>query len=330
MTRFITLIFSLFIMLQASLAWAADPFTVVGLPVDATANSAIEAQTMAIQDGQVRAAKILLERLTLENERAAKPLPEMTPETVGRMIRALEINNEKRSANRYLGDISVAFNPREVQSYLRGLDLTLMSSQARSRLIVPIGSDSFAEGFAVNRFGHALTPLTPSGMVEVSTPDETRLQGLAAQYGTQQILLVEELGGRGVSATVTDMALDAGTKRSFTVTGASSSADLADKIVARLERDWKAASTTSAQADVTSVVSVLYDNHAEWLRLQQAINTAAQIKDARLDALSKDGALMTVTYGGDMSKLQTELRYKGVDVRDDPKLGLVFARTGRF
>ena len=39
---------------------------------------------------------------------------------------------------------------------------------------------------------------------------------------------------------------------------------------------------------------------------------------------------MTVTYGGDINRLKNELSFKGVDVRNDPKLGVIFGRTGRF
>lgn len=309
---------------MASLAHAADPFTVVGVPVDATADTVIAAQTEAIQDGQLRAAKIMLERLTLDSERAVKPLPEMDAEMVGKLIRALEINNERRSANRYLGDVSVAFNPREVQSFLQDRGLTMMSSQARERLIVPVGSKAFTIALANAKYAHALTPLKPSGLSEISTPDSARLEAIAAQFGTQQILLVEELSAS--SAQVTDIALDTGFRNAFTVVGS----DIGDAVIERLESEWKAANVTTSTADVTSVVSILYESHSEWQRLQRAINTSSQIKDARLDGISKDGALMTVTYGGDMSRLTSELRGKGVDVRQDPDIGLVFARAGRF
>ena len=77
-------------------------------------------------------------------------------------------------------------------------------------------------------------------------------------------------------------------------------------------------------------MSVLYQSHNEWLNHKEAINGSAQIQDARLDALSKDGALMTITYGGDINRLRNELSFKGVDVRNDPGLGVVLARTGRY
>ena len=70
---------------------------------------------------------------------------------------------------------------------------------------------------------------------------------------------------------------------------------------------------------MTSSVSVLYNTHADWIALQDAINTAAQIKGARLDALSKDGALMTISFGGDINRLANELRFKGVRVEQDPR-----------
>lgn len=344
MTRFI-LIFLSMLVFAASRAFAADPFTVSGVSVDATARTAIEAQTLAIQDGQLRAAQNLLIRLTLESERMAKPLPELTPENVGKMIRAMEVNNEKRSANRYLGDIAVAFNPREVQSFLRANELTLVNSQSRERLVLVIGEPgglrgslgglergSLGAALASPRFTHALTPLKSAEAADAMAIENNRsedaLKMLGQDYGVDQILLVEAQGSSG--AQVTDIALDSGLRSEFYVASNGSQNALAAKIVERLENDWKAASAVVASEVVTTTISVLFDSQSEWQRLQQAINTSAQIQDARLDALSKDGALMSVTYGGDMNRLRNELAFKGVDVRNDPELGLVFARTGRF
>ena len=328
--------------LHASLAFAADPFTVKGVPVDASASNAIEAQTLASQDGQLRAAQLLLERVTLETERLARPLPELTPDNVQRMIRAISVDNERRSANRYLGDLSVAFNPREVQSFLRANQLTLISSQARPRLIVPvaiIGDDiagSAAQGlvdaFQMGGFEHALTPILAVAEIQAIAPDEGSLAALASQYGANQVLLVEaSTTGLDFTANMTDITLNTGQSRVSSVTGVLSVQDLAGQIIGQLENDWKAASVTLASEATTSPVTVLYSSHGEWQTLQNAINTSAQIQDARLDALSKDGALMTMTFGN-LDRLRTELQFKGVDVRQDPELGLVFAgvNSGRF
>lgn len=331
MTRLFALIFA-FLFMALSRAFAADPFTVGGISVDATAATAIEAQTLAIQDGQLKAATALIERMTLESERAAKPVPALTPEIVGRMIRALEVGQERRSANRYLGKITVAFNPSQVQSFLQANELTMVSSQASERLVLVRetglrGSGGLQSIFSDPRLSHALTPLQMASAEDVqflsASPSDDELKALAAKYNLNQLLIVESNG------TVTDVSVDTGGRQSFYIQPGfdETDASFADRIVARLESDWKQASAVVAGEVVTSSVSVLYNTHADWIALQDAINTAAQIKGARLDALSRDGALMTISYGGDIERLANELRFKGVRVEQDPRLGLVFKRS---
>jgi len=131
-----TTLFGFLFFMVTSVAHAADPFTVSGIAVDATGQTPIEAQTLAIRDGQARAANILLERLTVESERLTKGTVPVSEDNAAKMIRAMEIDNEKRSSTRYLGDITVAFNPSAMQAYLRQSGLTMISSQSRDRLVL--------------------------------------------------------------------------------------------------------------------------------------------------------------------------------------------------
>ncbi|RZV39967.1 MAG: hypothetical protein EX271_10405, partial [Acidimicrobiales bacterium] len=119
-------------------AFAGDPYTVANVPVDATADNALAAQTEAISEGQMVAANILIDRMSLARDRAAKGFRGVSQEDGAKMIRALEIANEKRSADRYLGDITVAFNRSAVAQYMRAMGLTLISTQSRKRLVIPI------------------------------------------------------------------------------------------------------------------------------------------------------------------------------------------------
>jgi len=334
--------------LIAGIAVAADPFTVIGIPVDATGETPIEAQTLAIQDGQARAAQAIIERLTLQSERAVRPIPPIEVDIAAKMIRALEIANEKRSNNRYLGDITVAFNPSEVQSFLKANGLNMVSTQARTRLVLPVldtqslwDINPWAMVWQDGRYSHALTPImaVPLGQgddtiissVQANAFDANALKRLGARFGVDQILLVRSSEQTGlVRAEVTDIALDTGQRRNLGQVTGTDFQDLANQIVGTLESDWKQASASTTENAVSMAVSVLYDSHSEWLRLKDSINGSAQIQDARLDALSKDGALMTITYGGDIGRLRNELAFKGVDVRNEPGLGVVLARTGRF
>jgi hypothetical protein len=347
MKKYLSLLFTLFSLIFATTA-TADPFTVAGVPVDASGENAIAAQTQAITEGQRYATEILINRLTLGSERSSKGQPALDPQTIARMIRALEIANEKRSANRYLGDITVAFNPSQVQSFLRGQGFTMVSTESRPRLVLPVleGSplwraNEWQSVWQGDTYAHSLTPSRGINLANGSEALISSAQALSANmdslrrvgqaYGVDQVLVAKAVPSlSGVSVTLTDVALDSGTKRNLgTVTG-TDFPSAARAAVQSLENEWKSASVSNAKNAVSMTVTVLYQSHEEWLRLQDAINGSAQIQDARLDALSKDGALMTLTYGGDMSRLGNELGFKGVSIKRDPNLGVILARTGRI
>ncbi|MGB0906504.1 MAG: DUF2066 domain-containing protein [Maricaulaceae bacterium] len=341
--RSVFLFLSLFLM--GGLAHAADQFTVSGVRVDAQAETAIQAQIAATEQGQVTAAQILIERLTLESERVSKNLPPIDIDVARKLIRGQQIGNEKRSANRYLGDITVAFNPSRVQSYLRENGLNMITTQARPRLVLPIlnGQSPFADtawarSWTSGGHGHALTPIitdtarrgsrTVITAGAASRGDMDALKRAGQHFNVEQILVAEASGGRGqVTVSVSDYAIDTGERRDLGTVRASSYAEAAAKIVNRLEADWKQASVSLAATAQSMTVSVLYDNLSDWQSLQSVINGSAQIRGARLDALSKDGAMMTLTYGGDMDRLQNELAYKGVKLGVHPKIGTYLARS---
>lgn len=332
----------------ATLALAADPFTVAGVPVDAQGDNAIAAQTTAISEGQALAADILINRLTLRSERATKRLAPLEPEAVAKMIRALEIANEKRSGNRYLGDITVAFNPSQVQQVLRDRGLNMISTQSRGRLVLPVlgnsplwSNNQWSAAWRNTAFGHSLTPvrgITPgegnASIVSASDAMSVNIDALrraGQRYGVDQVLIaVATPGAGGVDVRLTDVALDTGQKRDIGRVSARDYNQAAWAAIEALEENWKTASVSLAENAETMTVSVLYRSHNDWLTLQEAINGSAQIQDARLDALSKDGALMTLTFGGDMDRLRGELGFKGVTVRSVPNLGVVLTRTGRY
>ncbi|WP_026940598.1 hypothetical protein [Hellea balneolensis] len=337
MKYFITLLSVCFALWLSGFAQADDPFTVTGIPVDATGSTPIEAQTLAIRDGQARAANILLERLTIEGERLSKGTTPVSEDNAAKMIRAMEIDNEKRSSTRYLGDISVAFNPSAMQAYINQSGLTMVSSQSRDRLVLPLSngqlntSSIWFQAWEKSGSQHALTPVKPISVDQAASlpvssealaaRNMNALKQVGAMFNVQQLLIADDLGG---VVKVTDIALDSGNQQNFNVSGGPSA------VISKLESDWKSAAVSVAANAVDMPVSVLYSSHRQWLRLKEAINGSAQIQDARLDALSKDGAVMTLTYGGDMGRLRNELAFKGVSLKEDPELGVVLSPSGRF
>ncbi len=329
-------------------AYAGDIFTIGKVHVDATAESALEAQTKAIRAGQVEAANRLIERLTLASDRVSSGFSGVAPDDGAKMIRALSIANEKRSGRRYLGDITVSFNNRAVEQYLRSRGLNMIKTQASPRLVIPVleghglwEANEWAEVWQNADLGNALTPfktITPNMDIyalasDLSELDMDKLKKIGQITGVQHILLARAKpdGAGGYIVSLKDIALDSGTTRQLAPVRGLSAKDAMHKIVAHIEDDWKRsmASTISTTTQILPVI-VLFKTQSEWVNLQKALDGAQQIRSTELKTLSNHGAEMLIGYGGDLERLRSELSYKGLSLRQDEELGIVLARSGAF
>ena len=335
------LVLGFVVWLSAVLSWAGDPFTVAGVPVDARGPTAIQAQTDAILDGQTRAAARLMERLTYADDRAQANYVPPLPEEATRMIRAMSVANEKRSADRYIGDITVAFVPRAVRAFAEARGLTLLETQARERVVLPIASGAipmsgvspFTASWSDPALGFSLTPLRAArvdpSMVQaldiaaIRAGDASALAMLRQVVGASQVTLAEQVG---TQSRVTDIDIDLGT-----VSPLGTFARPSD-LLRKLEGDWKQANANIVSADPATQgvmqVTVLFDDLRDWQRLQEAIGGAARVSGTQLGALSKGGALMTVRYVGDLDSLSSELRGKGARLEQHPRFGTIITRPG--
>ncbi|WP_017930362.1 hypothetical protein [Robiginitomaculum antarcticum] len=327
--------FIVFTLLGAVRAFAGDPFTVTAVPFDADGKNAIQAQTKALAEGQVMAARIMIDRL---NARPGASIPAITPQTAAKMMRAMSLANERRSNSRYMGDITVAFNPQAVQTFARENGLTLVTQQDAPRLVIPLSPNGFADGaqwftdFREGGYDNGLAPL-------VALPDDQRYSGYiradAARSGDLDALrqtgravgvtnvLIASANSAGTRITLTDIALDTG--RTSDLGTVSSNAEMA----ARMDNAWKKRATAKPAKTHEMTVTVLYSSHQDWQRIQRLINGSSLISGARLDALSKDGALMRLTVSGPMDDLVKELEYRGVEIKELPPIGTVMRFAGR-
>src|ERR1700689_768778 len=77
----------------------SDPFTVTGIPVDASAASSVEAQNIAINSGRQRAWQTLIHRLTKQEDWAK--VPQLDDQAVERLIASYLPQNVRKSTTRY-------------------------------------------------------------------------------------------------------------------------------------------------------------------------------------------------------------------------------------
>jgi hypothetical protein len=343
-------------------ATADDPFTVSGVTIDATASNALEAQTAAMRQGQSDAARILIERLTLAEDRLETGL-DFTPrmdetgemvveysladDIVAEMISGLEISDEQRSATRYLAQLDVSFDPRVVERVLAGYGVPFVASQSRPTLVLPVfeqagqfilwDENPWRAAWEAQDFANALTPMyAPAdpearGLLSARAAlslHEDGLRQLGALYGVSRIAILRaqerdglrRFGGYLVILPVNgEMQIE--TWGPETVFGGWSNA--ARSFVVSREDVWKQQSIVRDGEEQEMRVTVIYSGLPEWHSLRDVLTGASLVADARLDALSRDGALMTVNYRGDLGQLVNELAERGAALEDHPGVGWV-------
>jgi hypothetical protein len=343
-------------------ALADDPYIVRNVRIDATADDAVAAQTLAMAEGQTIAAQMLIERLTLAEDRVEtmfdfeprmNEFGEMVVENAmdqaiaAEMISGLEISNEQRSSTRYIAELVVRFDPRVVERVLGNRGIAFVESPSRPMLVLPVFDDAgsfllwqgnpWLDAWSEQSFAHSLTPMfladnaasqqaiSPRGALGL---DEASLRQLASINNVNRIAIlraqerdeIRRFGGYLISFDAED-AMVVETWGPETVFGGWS--DAARMFVTSLEDSWKRNSIVRDGEVVEVMVTVLYGALPEWERLQSTLTGASLVRDARLEAVSRDGALMTLAYRGEMTQLISELAERGAALEEHPGLGWV-------
>ena len=148
---------------------APDLFTVTGVKVDATAESATTARDQAMSEGRPVAWTRLFRRLVAQGNWSKQP--QLDENTLLRMIRSFEVANERRSTTRYLADVTYHFNPAAVRAALRQAGVPYTEARARPALVIPViagkpGVDAMSPWFAAWK-----DPVLQQGLVPFVLPD---------------------------------------------------------------------------------------------------------------------------------------------------------------
>jgi hypothetical protein len=292
--------------------------------------------------GQLRAANILIERLTLPEDRIAIGPDLIDGQTAPLLIAGLQIADEQRSATRYRANLTLEFDRRAVAQFFDALGLPFVQSPAAPVLVVAVSdegagptlSGGWARAWAQGAFETSLTPFLvynagdAGDLLSVSAAlsmNEGALRMAAELYGVDAVAVITARSGGGAVRT-------GGNVMRFTEEGAiveplpgvsafGGYADAAQRFVTEQEMAWKRAAIVRDTAETELSITVLYGSLREWRGLQRAVAGAALVQDARLDALSRRGAAMTLIHRGSLDQVQAELSARGASLEEDADLG---------
>ncbi len=202
----------------------ADLFVVTDVPVDETGKSAVEAREKAIAAGQVKALRMVMERIVAPD--MVDRLPTVSAADVQPMVQAIEINNERTAGARYRGNLTVRFFPDAVRDVMGRASIPFASKPARPTLVLPVytaGSvdtlweepNPWREAWSTYGRGSPLVPLlVPFGELgdvqAISARDALQgatapLESIAQRYDVKDVVLAHAVaapGGDGMEIEV--------------------------------------------------------------------------------------------------------------------------------
>ncbi len=209
--------------LPSGSALAGDVYSVSGVDVEATASTAVRARQAAILEGHSIALTRLLQRLTLPEDWGK--LPRLAGKDAQLLSLGYSTAGERRSATRYLGQISVRFVAERIQELLKENNIPFGDVQTSPVLVIPVydlpngrrliweNQNIWRAAWGRPDIGESLTPfILPVGDLEdiqalptraASVNNRGALFRLARRYNVRRVLLahakLEEVDWKGTS-----------------------------------------------------------------------------------------------------------------------------------
>jgi hypothetical protein len=311
-------------------------YVVAGVRVDETAANAAAAQQAGLTAAQRVGFERLVRRLTIPDELAARGLPQVAPATLERLVSSVDVEEERRSGTRYIGRLTVRFDPSGVRALLRQFNLTVVDTRTAPVLVAPLVADGTSEDTAAiwrevwanGGFGDELVPIATAPATLQGAPAWATAQPFA-QAAAASSALYATLRVQGSTATATLVEIDANATRqrgdvTARINGEDANAvraalaSLADQASARVQNDWKGRIATGGGQRGRISASALYTSQAQWEQIKDALEGAAQtlISEIRIEAVGRQGALVSFSFVGEQSQLAAELQRRGVTLAD--------------
>ena len=320
---------------HAGAAASADIFTVADIPVDATASDAVAAREAARVDGQRRAFRALLERLTLVADRGR--LPRVGDQQLTEMVRDFEVANERSSAVRYLAIYTFRFRPDAVRSLLRNAGIPFAETVSKPVVVLAVlrhddtallwdDPNPWRAAWSDRKDAGGLVPfVVPLGdAADVAAVDPN--QALAADRAALARVAALHDGGDILIAAATRRPSGElqTTLRRVSAAGASEIAgatfqpaagESEDDFMARavtataaaVEEAWRRENILPTGAEGVLTAAVPLNSLADWIAVRDRLKGVPTVKRSDIVTLGKQNARVEIHYLGDPAQLRLAL-----------------------
>jgi hypothetical protein len=317
-----------------------NAYAVAGVYVDVNAPNAVAARQAAFESAERLGFERLVKRLTLAQQLAAAPVTTPDQDTLDRMTISTDIEEEHLSSTRYIGRLTVRFDPTQVRALLAGQNLRVIDTRTAPTLVVPLVADAtspdtlaaWRDVWTTGGFQEDLAPLAIAPDTLQGPPNWQAVapvaQAAAAASALYAILRVQ---GSSASATLVQASASGNQDRGAVtapITGSDTAAlraalaSLASQASDVVQNDYKARAALTGGAQQTARVSAsaLFSDEHQWQTIKDALGAASAtlISQIRIEAVNRGGALVSFQFVGDRGLLVAELARRGVALTDEP------------
>jgi len=332
------IIFAIFFV-SPSNAGQQDVFTIVGVEVDKTAENAVVARKLAIEEARQKAFLELVKRVSVSL--GGEALPKLGKAQLSSMVKDYEVIHEQRSNTRYLATFKFRFRPDAVKRYLEEQGISIEDRESDPVLVVPFYHDGeksllweeanlWKPVWNKIQENRGLVPVyIPLGDItdmqtapsdKIISGDADVIEKLMKHYDTKKALIAfVALSDEGAKIHIYEFILGSlHHTQTFLVTPESDKQDILEvaglQVMTFLQDRWKIqASQSYAQPTAMKIeASVSFSSMGEWLHIQDRLDRVVGIKERKIKTISSERALLSLSFKGSEAKLKTGLSRQGI------------------
>jgi len=327
-------------------------YTISGVPVDATAETAAAARETAHAQGHVSALQTLFQRLVLDED--LPRLPVLSAEQIADFVSDFSVADERTSPGRYRALLTFRFKPAAVRNLLQQAAVRFAETRSKPVLVLPVyGAGEAAalweepnpwrEAWATTDLDEGLVPLlTPLGdladfaqidAARALAGDGTQIAAMTARYGAGDVLVAQATpsGDPEQELTAVGVVMSRLGPNGLEPLGQVSYLKIPDEDLAGLlgravagtaavvRGQWKQRNLLNFGTRQNLVVDVPIDDLRQWLEVKRRLDNVASVLSSDLLSLRRDRAQVNLTFIGDIDQLALALAQS--DLSLNPAVG---------
>ena len=348
--------------LRGGPAMAADIFSVSGIEVDVSAESAVDAQGQAIAEAQRIGLGRLLQKLTIPAYH--DQLPDTSGIDASSYARSHMVEHEQVAATRYVATMLVSYDGERVRKLVEASGVPMIIAPSDPLLVLPAierdgtldfwsEDNPWREAWSIEaERGTLLDIRLPLGDLSDVATLSTALRrpeipeavaALATRYNaTSAIVVVARPTTADVDvASASDLELYQETAlawpyhlegmRVATPPGNSGTVwrQAARRVMSALEGQWKPDHLVRVGRPDTLSVSVPLADLQGWAHIRSILNGVPEIQSVAVNAFSQSEASLRLAYIGGQSQLDRALESRGLRLQEETNRWLLLPAEGR-